>query len=203
MNTRTGRKSIVNLDLFLNKTEFSEYFIGMMCTDGYIGKEDYTIQISLKDREILSKFSEITNIPIYKRIDKRFNSELYSYRFRNKVLHQYFTNIGIINNKTKTIDLKIPITPHILRGIFDGDGCVYRNNYDNTIVNIVSASEKFILQIKNYLNYNNIDFPSIKFYHNVYSLNIGKKSEVLKFYNLIYANATLYIERKYVKFNAV
>jgi len=203
MNNRTGKKSIVNEDLFINKSEFNEYFIGLMATDGYIGKTDYTIQISLKDKEILEVFSKITNVPIYERFDKRFNSKIYSYRFRNKNLHKYFSQIGITNNKTKNIKIKIPLTNHILRGIFDGDGSIFKNNYNNNIINIVSASEEFILQIKNYLENNNVRISSLIFHNNVFNINIYKKSEVKNFYNLIYENATLYIERKYIRFNAI
>lgn len=204
MNNRTGKKSIVNENIFKSKSEFSEYFIGLMCTDGYMGKSDYTIQISLKDKEILNRFSTITNIPIYERLDKRFNSKLYSYRFRNKSLYRYFESIGITNCKTKTIELLIPFTPNILRGVFDGDGCISKiNNNTGNKISIVSASKKFIIQIQEYLIESGIKMLPISYYNNIYSINIYKKSEVLKFYNLIYKDATLYIKRKYIKFNAV
>lgn len=203
MNRRTGRKSIVNETLFKERSEFSEYFIGLLCTDGFIGKNDYTIQISLKDKDILDKISDITNVPIYERLDKRFDSKLYSYRFRNKQLHQFFSNIGIVNNKTKTLDLSIPLTNNILRGIFDGDGSIYKNSSGNLVVNIVSASETFTNQIKDFIEDNYITISSIKYHKNVFNINIYKQSEVNKFYHLIYTDATLFIDRKYLKFNAV
>lgn len=203
MNNRTGKESIIDKDIFKNTSEFSEYFIGLLCTDGYIGKSDYTIQISLKDEAILQKISEITNVPIYCRIDKRFHTKIYSYRFRNKDLHEYFMSIGITTCKTNSLHLKIPITHHILRGIFDGDGSIFKNRKHNNIISIVSASKIFIEQISDFIESFNIKISSVKFHNNVYNLNIYSQVEICKFYNLIYKDATLFIKRKYLKFNAV
>lgn len=204
MNNRTGRKSVVDIKFFTEESEQRDYLIGLICTDGCISSSDYGIQITLseKDKDVLTKISELTNVPIYKRFDKRFNCNLFSYRFRNKIIYSYLISLGITPKKTRTLSLNLPLTNHMLRGIFDGDGCITFNNCNNPIINIVSASEKFILQIRNFIEDNNIKISSIKYNNNVYNLNIYSKSEVLKFHGFIYLNATLYMERKHIKFNA-
>lgn len=206
MNSRTGRKSIVSEEFFVNSSEQRDYILGLLCTDGYIGKDDYTIQISLSedDRELLEKISNITNVPLAERkLRKGRTKKLISYRFRNKQIHTYLSSVGITNKKTHSLKLHIPLNNHILRGIFDGDGSVFLNNYNNKIVNIVSASKGFIDQIHDFLEDNKIEISSVKFHNNVFHLNIYRKSEVEKFRKLVYNNATLYMERKYIKFNAV
>lgn len=202
---RHGRKCIVNRDFFLKESEIRDYFIGLMCTDGSIGSSDYTIQIGLQieDKDILEKISKLTNIPVYERKVTNYNYNSAYYRFRDKEIHNYFNEIGITSKKTHNLKLNIPLNNHILRGIFDGDGCVHINSYNNLIISIVSASKDFIIQIKDCIESKNIIISSITFHNNVYSLNIYRKKEALKFYNFIYANATLYMNRKYLKFNAV
>lgn len=203
INIRTGRTSVVSLDFFTKSSPERDYFIGLLCTDGSIGSTDYGIQIQLNDKEILEEVGRIINVPVYEKIDKRYNSKMYMLRFRNKNIHKYLVSIGLTPKKTSTLKLSIPLNNHILRGIFDGDGSIFRNKQGRNIINIVSASKEFTEQIADFLKKSDISVSSVKFRNNVYNINIYRKQEVEKFGWLIYLNATLYINRKYMKFNAV
>lgn len=103
MNSRTGRKSIISFEFFSNPSPERDYILGLLCTDGTIGSSDYTISIGLKDREILESISKLTNVPIYSRLDKRYNTYMYTWRFRNKQIHKFLLDLGITPNKTKTL----------------------------------------------------------------------------------------------------
>jgi intein/homing endonuclease len=91
-----------------------------------------------------------------KYLNKKYNNYLYSVRFSNKKIHHYLGTLGIVPRKSKIIELKIPLNKHILRGIFDGDGCVRTTNLKSKNpginVTIVSGSKKLFLQLKKYLN---------------------------------------------------
>ena len=118
-------------------------------------------------------------------------------------------NLGI--NPNKTMIVKYPNIPkelehHFMRGVFDGDGCISihkrredsRDTTDRGQVNICSGSRDFIEKYVDRLNEmcgitkNKIRCP--KGTYNV--IDWGSFSDIEKFYDFFYRDATDYLERK-------
>lgn len=112
----------------------------------------------------------------------------------------------------KTHNLKFPnenIIPrqllnHFIRGYFDGDGGVSSridtNDIKKDYLNFsITGHDEFIYPLKDELHRLNIDTaPRNRF--NSIILCAGGLKQSLKFYNYIYTNSTLCIDRKRIKF---
>lgn len=192
-NSEAQRQTNGNLFNNLNDEEV-QYWLGFLSADGYIGKDEYVVGLSTsdKDKEHLKKYSEFVQVPIKTVIHKKFNVNENRVYFKNKEVNLRLRRIGITPNKSKTLELLIPLTPHILRGVIDGDGYVRKGK---GTVEIATASERFSLQIANYLSSKGIKW-TIHFKESVRVVGIYTQSEILKLYDLLYADATVFLERK-------
>lgn len=189
---------------FKNNDEYSEYFLGLLLTDGCItrrSKNSATISLSLKDKELMEQFQQFicpTN-KLIKVLQKKYNTYMYCSSTRSKLIADWLDSKGNFYNKSYNCDIYTPLTPHILRGIFDGDGyCMTRNNGSTFCYGICGKSRIFLEKIQQYLTAQGINF-NLYFRHNLYYLESTKTVEVIKFYNLIYNEAHIYLMRKYVK----
>lgn len=189
---------------FKDNDEKSEYFLGLLLTDGCItrrSKHSATISLALKDKEMVQQFQDFIcpQNNISEIVQKKYNTVMYQSSTRSKIVADWLDSKGNFYNKSYDCDIYIPLTPHILRGIFDGDGyCMKRNNDTTFCYGICGKSKKFLLKIQDYLKEHSIDF-TIYYRHNLYYLESGKTINVLKFYNLIYKEAHIYLIRKYEK----
>lgn len=189
---------------FKDRDEYSEYFLGLLLTDGCISRRtanSATITLSLIDEEIVNEFQNFIcpSNKVCKVLHKKYNVYMYSSSTRSKLIADWLDNKGNFYNKSYECDIYTPITSHILRGIFDGDGyCMRRNNGSAFCYGICGKSRIFLEKIQKYLETKNIYF---KLYDRkrLYYLESSKTVEVLKFYNLIYNEAHIYLKRKYDK----
>ncbi|TKV48324.1 hypothetical protein C1I58_06295 [Bacillus sp. PIC28] len=117
--------------------------------------------------------------------------------------------------KSKTIkfpEIEREFLPHFIRGVFDGDGCIYTTNrkiknksYPRQDVLIVSASGGFLRGIRDTLK-NEIgleaDIKDTMRTNRVYTYRFGSKKDVLKFAKYIYGEELQYfgMQRKKKKF---
>lgn len=122
-------------------SEEKAYFLGFIFADGcvYTGKNNdkncLTLEINIRDIEILYKFKQALNSNNAIRYKKKSRSEMCVIGIYSKQIIQDLSKYGIVQNKTK-VTKHIPIIPepykrHFLRGIFDGDGSftVDKNGY--------------------------------------------------------------------------
>lgn len=128
---------------------FNAYFIGLMLTDGYISDET-KFGIDLTDEDAIAFISKTTgqtyNIYSSSDISKKERYRIiFSDREQVKALERY----GIVRNKTFTLsgfallEEEEPYLPYLLRGIIDGDGCIYTTSYGKPAFFIVTASKEF------------------------------------------------------------
>lgn len=215
------RKYTVNDNYFKNWSNDMAYILGFWWADGYMRKRhmrysDYyifSICQNTKDvyllKEILKKMG--SNNPIYRPKTRPKGSH---FEINSKEIYKDIINIGGTPNKSKIIRIpKIPkqYVSHFIRGLFDGDGCIYIVNnkkkaYQYRVSYICSGSGTFLKETKSLLlslgiggkiySNGNKNNPTLKL---CFGVNDTKKLGKLMYANLN-ANNNLLLMRKLDKF---
>ena len=128
---------------------FNAYFIGLMLTDGYISEET-KFGIDLTDEDVIAFISKTTGqtYNVYSSSDTN-KKDRYRIIFSDKDQIETLKRYGIVKNKTFTLsgfallEEEEPYLPYLLRGIIDGDGCIYTTSYGKPALFIVTASKEF------------------------------------------------------------
>lgn len=202
-------------------TEEKAYFLGLLYADGcnYLKENHISLSLQENDKKILEKFNTAinSNRPLSFKEDKRINNRKNSFilSINNKYMSQQLTKQGCV--PVKSLILKFPtqeqVSPdlirHFVRGYFDGDGSINitkggRNKKSDILqVNIVSTiffvnELKFILKEK-------LDIHCC-ISHDKRVINKSTRSLCIscnvarKFLNWIYENSTIYLDRKFNKY---
>lgn len=209
----TNRRYNVNHTYFDNiDNEEKSYWLGFLFADGYIRERksgnSLEMKLSIKDIEHLKLFKEsIESNHLIKESYSKVNYKggvsvshmahlaIYSSKLVNSI-----KSVGVHSRKTFTISkpkIDEKLLQHFIRGYFDGDGSFSFNPKNYTIkTQIVSASDEFKQFILDELNSNGI---KINLYSEI-KLQIQNKVDNLKFYNYIYENAKIYLNRKKEKY---
>ena len=189
---------------YFNKIDTSQkaYWLGFIYADGCISdRRELILHLSNKDIKHLEIFKKHikSNSPI-----NNCQQNSISLTLRGKQIIRDLKNLGVIPRKTFII--KYPNIPedlnrHFIRGVFDGDGCLYKKNEKVRNWSIYTASKKFKDSIINIIEKE----TGIKAYsyiqNNGYTIRINKKEDVKLIGNYIYSNANIYLKRKKEKFN--
>lgn len=217
-----------NKDYF-NKidTPTKAYWLGFLYADGYAtGSNRWGLELKYDDMPHMEKL--LTELDYNGKIRERERNGVKScsVQFNNSVATNSLISLGVVNNKTTTLqfpssDLLNEIYyPDFIRGFFDGDGCVTwgyytkpRKDRQNKVytrlrkeVNIVCKSEKFIQSIYDILERNDIHLNwTVNHRDNLITLRTSKIDEIVKIYNFLYKNScnNNRLERKYDKFNSL
>ena len=202
-----GKKRINSL-AFSKLTKDSSYWLGIMITDGYINKDNSGFELSLKDKEHIEKFKTFlqSKHKIQERVITLNDKLCYAYRIsiKDRTIVNDLNKWGCINNKSFIVrlpHLEEELMPSLIRGIFDGDGCISITN--KKLLSICSASYLFLKDVYEYLLSKGVECTAIRKSRNLYSLNIStKKDNFIKFYDFLYkdSNYTNRLNRKYEKY---
>lgn len=195
---------------FKDGDEYSEYFLGLLLTDGCLTKtktvnRNYNLVLSLSEidsymvyqyRDWLSPKSKVSKV--YQKIN---GSYMYAVSVANPDVEQWLRTRGEFTDKSHKCQIYTPITWHILRGIFDGDGGFHINGKHLDFF-ICSASKTFIDQINQFLEQEGFE-PHIRISKRTDSdffyVEIYKIQDVIRLGKLMYNNASIYLQRKYDK----
>lgn len=195
------------------KTEESAYFLGFLYADGYIDEKRYQVELSLsaKDREILETLNKFVNLEkqlTFKKGKKHWktgNLESDSFRLyiKNKKIAKDLIRLGLRQCKSDNLQFpsidQIPeiFIRHFLRGYFDGDGSISKNQRCCYLISSKSFCEKakeilnrYGIESKVAKNSNTDKIMNLRFLSNFY----------MKFLDFIYKDSTIYLERKYKHF---
>lgn len=203
---------------------------GCVVIDKKTNAHNFSITISLLDLEILEKIKMCIcpNIRI-NYTEERINNfgiktnTMCRLSFNSNELVNDLNNYGLGERKTylkKTITNIVPesLMFHFIRGYFDGDGCIsysntnkkhiLRSGIETEYVNnrfkfgIISKDESILSEIKYFL-----ETYSLKVNDSVNrgcnTIAISNISDIIKIYKLLYSDATIYMKRKYDKFNEI
>jgi len=137
------------------------YWLGFICADGNINKNNNKVSLISKDLEVIEGFKESIGAEhaISKRenFDKRTNKTYtgYSIQIGNEIFTNHLINLGVTSNKTDVLefpDIKEKYYSYFIAGLFDGDGSIIiKGKYKNHLgVNLISTLE-VLNYIDNYL----------------------------------------------------
>lgn len=191
-------------------TEKKAYFIGLFITDGYIIKQPKTekrsrhsdiVGISLKndDKYIIEELKRelLSEVAI---VDNRGCAQI---SFSSDKISNDLAKYGIVDNKSfKTYfpyNIDKEMWRHVIRGIFDGDGCITNNN-----VCCFYGNKKLLQDLQDILN-QELGFKYGKITERkrgagADSFSFSSKEAVNKFFHYIYDDNNICMERKYQKF---
>lgn len=192
--------------------EYSEYFLGLLLTDGNIhhrkDSNSVSISLSLKDKEMVENFRNFAcpKNKVSESYREKFNTITYSTSVRHDGIAEWLEKQGNFCNKSYECDIYIPLTNHILRGIFDGDGYWHPTNKGRTMTwGVCGKSLVFLEKIQKYLIEKGIksklskrNKPNNTY---LYYLEIYRTEDIVKVANLMYNEAHIFLIRKYDKWH--
>ncbi len=197
-------------------TEEEVYWLGFLLADGWLSKQENSYRIGLalaeKDKNHLRKFAKFIGQKIRptKKIDKVRSKVYFGNRITlyNQDSCRRLMDKGMRPNKSLEGTLLPKIASHLLhhliRGIFDGDGCV-RVQRGRLCIEIADGNSITLTDIQKRLK-KIFDTKSIYIYQrniHIFILSICKKSVAKAFYEYIYQDATLFLSRKKYIFDSI
>lgn len=198
--------------------EKTSYFFGLLYADGcnIENRHDIVISLNEEDRHILELFSSFVQptkiLTIKKYSDKKHNwKNQVSMRIVSDHMSKTLNDYGLVPRKT-TIK-KFPdiiknndenIVRHFIRGYFDGNGSIYTGSNNRSFVFAIYSTYDMCDNIgKLFKKYLNIDYKitGYKREHTTSKcLRICKRMDVFNICNWLYKDSTLFIIRKYNRY---
>lgn len=223
--TQAGLRGKTNRTYYLDENYFENidtddkaYWVGFIAADGCLyhpkdGRQDIlSISLAIQDKEHLEKLQKNlkTNKPLSISSHGR-NKEFKhaSLQISSNKISKDLQKIGVTPRKTYSVQwpkIEEKFLPAYIRGYFDGDGYIShkieRDNLHSVHVDIVG----FLENMKNFQAYllskgikTSISLDKRKYkIQNFCSLRLNNKKEKQKFLHLIYDNASVYLDRKYI-----
>jgi hypothetical protein len=213
-----GKKYNFNESFFEKiDTENKAYWLGFLFADGFVRKRGNSFNIELKlasrDRNHLLKFKEA--IESNNKIKDSFIKRTYKSKdviyyssglcLSSKKMFQDLERHGCVERKSLILEppknVSEDLIPHFIRGYFDGDG--YISNYilrSKKEYKIGILGTQCLLEwINKILSQNGLSKRKINFRNKISIIQYNKKDKDL-FFDYLYKNANIFLERKYIKF---
>ena len=220
-----GIQAKINHDYFENiDSEHKAYWLGFIYADGSITKKAYEkgsytyrlrMELMFEDKYILGQMALDLESDLK---PKEYYNDTSSFEGYNKPKHTAYimfsskkmgedlVKLGVVPNKTLILK-SLPSIPdnlmkHFIRGYFDGDGSVYLTK-DNTIKTAFYGTHDFINSIQDFLIKElNLTKKKITDQKEANVSFVGMaKQESEKLYHYMYDEATIFLNRKYEKYN--
>jgi hypothetical protein len=208
--TTIYRKYQIDNTFFDNiNSEGKAYFLGFLFADGNVSLKNNTATITLseKDKDILKMFSSLIykeEYPIKTRTSKQAPFNNYStINISDQHLINRLIELGCTPAKSLTLkypcELEEAMQRHFIRGYFDGDGTF---NVKNRLF-VITSTLQFCQSIQNIIEkFAKVNLYIYK-YKNVYRLTSHGRNKVEKILNWMYEDATLFLTRKYQKYQEI
>ena len=220
-----GTQAKINHNYFENiDSEHKAYWLGFIYADGSITKKVYEkgsytyrlrMELMFEDKYILEQMALDLESDLKPKEYYNDASHFEGYNkpkhtayimFSSKKMGEDLVKLGVVPNKTLILK-SLPSIPdnlmkHFIRGYFDGDGSVYLTK-DNTIKTAFYGTHDFINSIQDFL-IKELDLTKKKITDqkeaNVSFVGMAKQ-ESEKLYHYMYDEATIFLNRKYEKYN--
>lgn len=207
---------------FFNKidTEEKAYWLGFLMADGYISKNNNSYKIGLTlstcDYAHLEKLNKSleSNHPIktYEPTKSSYSKNSYSrIIYYSETMFNDLLKYNLVEHKTNVlippdISLLENYVSDFIRGYFDGNGSITHTNTElsNSYAFKLVSTKKFLDFVNNYIE-EKLGFSANKYYkrknyQEVMSLEFGGNLKTQKILDLLYKNATIYLNRKYQRY---
>lgn len=215
---KVGKRIDFDEDFFENiNSERKAYWLGFIYADGNVTNNRLRIEIKKEDEYLLEELNKDLGSKNKICEDKRtheYNGYIIN---KNNVYIGYCSDklvsdlnkLGVIENKTFKLnylpEINNELLAHFIRGYFDGDGTVYNSNKkysDNRSIFGFYGQHQLLDKIKKLL-IKEIGLSDIKIFDKktVSQVTFSKQEDILRFYNYIYKDATIYLIRKKEKFD--
>ena len=207
--TSKNRKYFYN-ERFFQKidTEHKAYWLGFLFADGCVcDKGIVTLTLNEKDKYILEDFKksiEAFDTPLtYNKKSNSYSLNFYSVNMTNDLIR-----LGCIPNKSLCLmppnEVPKQLLHHFIRGYFDGDGCISITKKYRPCLSFLGTLE-MITWIQNIIDESIGKEKKNKLRHigtaNTYQLAYGGKQQILKIYDFLYNDTTIFLKRKDAKFH--
>jgi len=209
---RKIKKYNINSNYFNEiNTERKAYFLGLLMSDGHNNGDTVKLKLKSEDSYIIKELQKDLNDTSPLKIEFSKNGASYSYAtFNGRNFCNNIENVGIVKNKTNLA--KFPNIPekfwsHFIRGVFDGDGCIYENGKTSSFT--LTGNIDLIKSIQNILvsncslNKNKLYINHIENCSNIVNLVWSGNINIKKLALFLYKDSTIFLHRKYEKFNNV
>lgn len=209
---KDGKKEVDSNYFEVIDTEEKAYWLGFLTADGYVSsKNDIELALKASDKCHLESFKKAikSNHKIGRKEVKLNNKIHIAYRIniRDTKMSNDLKKLGFNNEKSYNAYIPfdfIPddLLPHYMRGLMDGDGCIVERKGGLNVTIACTKSE----QLKNDIIKIFKDILDIDVHiktdarNGLYDIRIYDKKEISRYFNWIYKNATVYLQRKYNKF---
>lgn len=213
---RTNKPTGIKNESFFESidTEEKAYWLGFLMADGCVNLKANRVQLALAETEPLEKFKKsIKSNQEIKKYTRKDGHVSYRFDTTSEKMCNDLIKHGCIPNKTHILkfpQIKKELVHHLIRGYFDGDGSIFFNkpkvNYIKPTICIV-GNEDFLKGLKENLNMTEYNM-SLRIRHpernnNIRFFTLDGKRACKKFFNFVYKDATIYLERKYLKFTII
>ena len=196
--------------------EAKAYFLGLLISDGNVFKDDtgrqasISITLDLKDEYMLEKFKEVLQANTSVGHDGRGCGQI---AVRSNIMAEDLAKYGVVPRKSYNTYLPLiskEMMPHLIRGIFDGDGSIMAkpnpsNDGHNRFLHSISfcGTHQLMEDISNYILENLGIKTAVYDYkdRNLSELKIQNIDNIAKFGYWIYRNSTIFLNRKKDIFN--
>lgn len=211
-----------NFDKFKKiENEEDAYWFGFLFADGGLSynpiNRNYELNLELKDEDYkhIEKFIQYMDCNLKVNFRQRRTklcpnlSKLAFVRIYSKEISDNLISNGFVLNKGKNNfsmpNIEKSLIKHFIRGFFDGDGSIYYYNIRNCWQgNITCHCKSFLEEIRNYLFENNINSYITSYINQnnntIYQLQIKGKKNAIKYFDFIYKDCNVYLDRKYSKY---
>lgn len=200
-----NKRPFPNKDIFeVIDTEEKAYWLGFLYADGSVGSTEHKIELGLKIEDIghVQKFKDFVGLNNKISIREKTKSCRFSFRsldFKNNLIKQ-----GCFPNKS--LILKFPtyeqvpkyLIKHFMRGYFDGDGWICHTDKTECIGFI--GTYDFVDGAIKEFNLKQNKIADVHHENGAKRYQLYQKDEFIKFLDLLYQDATIYLDRKYEKY---
>lgn len=192
--SKSERNRKVTFNPFSQNTDESFYWLGYLIADGNVHTKENSVNIVSKDLDHLKKYHLYCKNPNKIYLSKYSTCGIS--KFANKEIKEYLISLGVTPNKTFTINPKFEINWSLIRGLFDGDGSIYKRT-----VYLITGSPRFRKKLEKFLRKEQIKFY-IQQHTNCWKIQI--KSQSLKAFGMkMYLDSSVFLERKYERYRAI
>ena len=210
VNSESLRKYTLDENYFANiDTPDKAYILGFLLGDGNIAKNRFrlTVHIHQQDREVLDYITHQlkTDTPI--RSDSGRETMLNWYVASYKLITD-LSKWGMVPKKAHIVklpEIDSSLYPHLIRGLFDADGCISigdrKDSCSSKVYNCtIRGNGEALEKVSRVVFEQTGVFREVHNYDGCSRYHLSGRYQIEKFAHWLYKDAPFYLSRKYNKF---